>query len=526
MRRRKMTKSEYQAGAVISIGIWLILLWLRTFVYYMCFENTPSNVFQFLFPAVFTVIATLFVWYCCKAQGEYASFREYCKDEFGVESIEDTLDDFLDELIGEEDAGAIEDKKKWSTLQKSMCVTAILTFVSLLILVLEVWMDITVFIGGTYIKIGTFIINKKYLFDPVLLFLPMWFQLIFREMRKEDFKWKSVFLGSTQIIILSFLSFFLFMGLPNIWCIEMAFLQIVTVIVGIRKYCWNRISKKGTAVMLVLLYVFFWMSLLLLFYHPGETFAQFTFGNDWKEYQQNVFTLVRGASPSGTSIALKQNVQIIEFLKNRNNYLLAALYYGGWKPVDVIIVLLLFFLISTRRMLGQHAAYNRSHLVYEAAWWNLAIRILWGIPYSFGLLPFPIALPFAGEIALYMDSLSFGLLLWSAIEAYYIDQSVYEDCKITDLFKQSEIEIIEEDTEEDLVRARSGKKSYKCIAEEMWEYDAMVLRSVKKQNCWVLILSKDEKTGKWKDFKDDETRKLVLKKYIEKHGPDYMEVLK
>lgn len=44
------------------------------------------------------------------------------------------------------------------------------------------WTDITVFTDATYINIGIFTINKKYMFDPLLfLVFPIWTQCIYQE---------------------------------------------------------------------------------------------------------------------------------------------------------------------------------------------------------------------------------------------------------------------------------------------------------------------------------------------------------
>lgn len=165
------------------------------------------------------------------------------------------------------------------------------------------------------------------------------------------------------------------------------------------------------------------------------TFGQYSYGKEWGTYQNNVRQIITGASAFGCSSELISNSEVIAFLADRNNYFLAGLYYGGWVVGVAIVTALLSFLIASYRLLSKNVIFNRNYLVYKAAWWTLALRVIFGIPYSIGVLPMPINLPFAGKIGFYMDTIALGLLIWSVIESKSIDESFYADKKISDMFE-------------------------------------------------------------------------------------------
>jgi len=223
------------------------------------------------------------------------------------------------------------DGKRWCILRKSMLAMGSLAFLCLLAFVFEMWTDITVFTDSTYITIGFLNINKKYMFDPILFIVfPLWTQMIFRGIREEYYSMKAVISGVMQLLMLSLISYLLFMKLPNIWLIELAAIEIITVIVAVRKYAWSCCNKKGNVLALIGLYIFFWGALLVVFYRTGMSFDQYSYGKDWRVYQNNIKQIITGASAFGCSSELISNSTVTAFLADRNNYFLAGLYYGGW----------------------------------------------------------------------------------------------------------------------------------------------------------------------------------------------------
>ena len=178
-----------------------------------------------------------------------------------------------------------------------------LAFLCLLAFAFEMWTDITVFTDSTYMDLGFFGINKKYLFDPILFIIfPLWSQTIFRGIREQGYSIKGILSGTVQLLMLSLISYLLFMKLPNIWLIELAAIEIIIVVAAIKKYVWKECSeKKGNVLALIGVYVFFWCALLAVFYRPGMTFSQFSYGGDWGAYQDSVRQIIAGASAFGTS---------------------------------------------------------------------------------------------------------------------------------------------------------------------------------------------------------------------------------
>lgn len=55
---------------------------------------------------------------------------------------------------------------------------------------------------------------------------------------------KAVLSGSVQLLMLSLISYLLFMKLPNIWLIELAAVEIIIVVTAIKKYVWKECSEK------------------------------------------------------------------------------------------------------------------------------------------------------------------------------------------------------------------------------------------------------------------------------------------
>ena len=515
-------RSSYMKATLTAIVCWLAFIWLRTFNYMTNYEMSTGP-YSFLIIGSVTLGLTLFYWWCFYPDDDCSTV---------ISILFDVDDDELEELF--EEYGD-EKGKRWSLLRKSMLVVCVLSLLCLLGFAFEMWTDITVFTDATYINIGIFTINKKYMFDPLLfLVFPIWTQCIFRGIREEGYKVKSVFSASIQLIALSLISFLLFMKLPNIWLIELAMIESIVIISAIKKYVWKQCSKKkGNTIALMCAYELFWCYMLAFFFRSGMTISQYTYGSDWSEYQANVRTLLDGAAALGRSVVLSSNQTVLDFLTNRNNYLFASLYYGGWVAAVAVMAALVIFLFTTRRMMGNRAMDNRNHLVYTSAWWTLALRVILGIPYSLGILAMPVALPFAGKIGLYMDTIALGLLIWATYEAKKIDKSFYKGRMLTDVTGENEVQVEEEDDDDEeflfemleIVNVMSGEYSQRCFAEKFVEGKILVLEPVNSDENWVFIAEKNEENGKWHDVEDAEVRDELLLAYSRNNMPDCMEVV-
>lgn len=510
------SKKGYKIPVILSVVCCFAFIWLRTFTY-MANYDEGTGVYSFLIAAVITLLGTFFYWSLFKPE-----------ENSGWASL--LFDDELEDYIEETPVGNV---KRWCILRKSMFWVGSLAFLFLLAFAFEVWTDITVFTDSTYISIGFFEINKKYMFDPILFIVfPLWTQTIFRGIREENYSIKAVSSGSVQLLMLSLISYLLFMKLPNIWLIELAAVEIILVVAAVRKYVWFCCKKKGNVVALIGLYVLFWCALLSTFYRAGMTFAQYSYSGDWSAYQNSVGQIITGASAFGGSSELTSNSVVVAFLADRNNYFLAGLYYGGWVVGVAIVAALLLFLVVSYRLLGKNAIFNRNYLVYKAAWWTLAMRVIFGIPYSMGIIPMPINLPFAGKIGFYMDTIALGLLIWSVIESRRIDKSFYADKKVCDMFEVAEIKIMDQDEDDvelsdlfKVVLACAGDDTVICFAEEYEEHNAMVLEPIDLDETCVFIVEKSADTDLWHDVEDNAVRSEILQKHMESNRPDCMEVV-
>lgn len=233
------SKKGYKISVLLSIVCWLTFIWLRTFTYMASYDE-GTGAYSFLIFAVITLLGTFFYWSLLKPAGNGSWFSILFDDE---------PEDYIEEMPG-------GDGKRWCILRKSMLAMGSLAFLCLLAFVFEMWTDITVFTDSTYITIGFLNINKKYMFDPILFIVfPLWTQMIFRGIREEYYSMKAVISGVMQLLMLSLISYLLFMKLPNIWLIELAAIEIITVIVAVRKYAWSCCNKKGNVLALIGLYI-------------------------------------------------------------------------------------------------------------------------------------------------------------------------------------------------------------------------------------------------------------------------------
>ena len=400
------TRILQKSAVGVTLLCWLIFLWLHTFVRMAVFSVNKGE-WGYLIPAVITLLATfLYTNAAICLKNIFLESNVIDDKEWGNSSLQNR---------------SIEERNT-DLLSKSLLGVLILTVLFLVALILEVWLsDFVFYTDRTYISIGEVEINKKYIYEPCLIIFCLFTQLIFEGMKIQKYRCISVISGCFQIIALSMMEFLLFMTLPNIWLMEMAFINMITIVTAVWKYVWDACEKKGNVVALVILYVMFWSGLLLLFGYPGQSIVQYIYGGDWREYAGNVQLLLENAKVFGAMPELQSNIQMQEFMSNRSNYLHNVLCYFGWGIALLLFLILAIFLISTRIMLGKNGKYHKNYLVYNAAWWMIALRVIIGIPYSMGLLPIPIGLPLSGDISLYMDTMAISVLIWCFFENREID---------------------------------------------------------------------------------------------------------
>ena len=385
--------------------LWLVFLFLHIFTR-LTFAENHKSIFGYLFSGFLTLGLTFL----------YLIFHNALQM---LTSENSHFNLFKDDLFEDYVYVSIPKKKQPKTrLQNSLLTIFIISTVFLLALAMEIWLpDVTFFTDKTYISIGRISIDKNHLYDPCLFIIfPLMVQWIFQGMTENYYDCKSVVSGIFQIVALSLMEFLLFMKMSNIWLIELAFINFITIIVAVWKYTWKYIKHKKWTIFLALSYAGLWIGLLGLFDFSRYTFIQYIFGSDWDYYVQCVQELLKHASLFGVSPELQSNMMVQEFLLNHTNYLHGSLYYFGWFFTIALITLFILFLFVSKTLLGKCGDIHKNHLMYQAAWWSLALRIIVGIPYSLGVLPIPIGLPLSSSLAFHMDTIAIALLFWCAFE--------------------------------------------------------------------------------------------------------------
>lgn len=278
-----------------------------------------------------------------------------------------------------------------------------------------------------YIEFVKWNIRKKYLFDIIMTCVfPFWSVFIIRKVKENNFSIKAVVSGSVQILLLTLTEFALYTHIGNDSLAEMAFMNIVTLIVIIKRDIWAQVKKKNNIIALLSVYGVFWILLLSRIYHPGQTIITFLNGDikfdlsNSNSYISNVKNIIQNASFMGKSSILTSDSCVMEFMQGRTNPLLTALVYKGWLAGIGLIILEIIFVAVTALVLLQNKRKDEMGIVLEVTWISLATRVVVGVMYSFGV-PIPRRLPFTSEIRIIADSIAIGLLLIN-----YIFKRIYD----------------------------------------------------------------------------------------------------
>jgi hypothetical protein len=261
-------------------------------------------------------------------------------------------------------------------------------------------------------------INKKYAYDVIMMIIfPLWSAYILKKIRKSSFSGWAVFSGGVQILVLTLIECMLYMESSNIWRVELAFVNIITLILGYRIYIWDKVQKKGNAVVLLIGYGLFWGLLLSMFHYSGESAVEYMAGvlrwdfSSPDSYISNVKTLVENAAYIGQSNNLLMDSYILDFLYESPNPIMSALFHGGWIAAIAVIVLEIVFAAAAGVLVLRKGKKQRMFdIVLYIAWLSLAIRVVAGILYTFGV-PIPILLPFTSTVGIRMDSMAMGILI-------------------------------------------------------------------------------------------------------------------
>ena len=360
MMIKKVLKSKW--SIVIMFICWLLLLWSRTFIGLA--NGCETSVFDILGKAVVALVTT-FMWGCNLFLWD-DEIGFFYKDSKSEES------DFCDE--DERTFGLEETTDGYGFgLGTSLCVVLVLAVFCMLSFVMSDWKEwIDLFSNNIYIRIGEWNINKKCVFD---------------------------------------------MRTSRIWIIELAVVNVVTLILAVRSYIWKAVQKKGNVLALLILYEVVWIVLLAMFYHKGQSiydYMGFADLNSKNGYFFNIRKILENASFIGQSVVLLRNPYVLQFLEGSHYLLPSILFYLGWLPAILLIVVEVVFMISTAGVIIQNQQHDGRDIMLQTIWIGLFVRVLGGILYSFGV-PIPILLPFTGTVGIIVDTVCSGILILSFV---------------------------------------------------------------------------------------------------------------
>lgn len=352
MMIKRLLKSKW--SFVLMLVAWLLLIWVQTFTG-IANGDSDISIFSVLGISALALLVTfiygcnLFAWddkFEFFYDEENDSHEEIFEREDGEEEI------FLRKLMRE-----IQKKKVIQSpgLRKSMSVVLALAVFCLFSFASADWGGgIDLLSDSTEMELGWWIINKKYIFDVLILVVfPVWTTFIIRKISESGCSVGAVVSGVIQILALTMMGFLLYMKLPNIWLLEMAFINTLALILAVKGYLWKNIYKKENVVALIVEYVLFWIMLLSMFTYDGQTFAGFmgvqnSFDSSIpSSYISNVSKILKNASFVGQSPALLKDPFVLDFMKDRSNPLLTALFYQGWCSAIILIIVEIIFMIAT-----------------------------------------------------------------------------------------------------------------------------------------------------------------------------------
>lgn len=369
----------------------LILIWNRTFIGMA--NGCGITVFGIL-GKCFLTLALTFMWGCSLYVWD---------DETGLFYKDDETDDCEREPVHS------------SGLRNSLCVVLTLAVICMLSFALSGWTDwLDLFSDSTYMQIGWFCINKRYLYDVLaVIIFPLWSTFIIRKMKESEFTAGAVFSGIMQILALTLIGFLLYMERANIWLVEMAVLNILTLVLAVRGYAWKSIRRKGNAVALLILYILFWIGLISIFYHWGLSLAGFMGFTDTTQatsYFSNIHKIAENASFIGQNSTLLNDPYVLSFMKDSHYLISSVLFYGGWLPTILLMLTEVIFIVAMAGVWRQAREHDGRDIMLDIIWVGFFIRVVAGLLYSFGV-PTPIMLPFSGTTGIITDSICMGMLL-------------------------------------------------------------------------------------------------------------------
>ncbi|MCI8582944.1 MAG: hypothetical protein HFH13_07420 [Dorea sp.] len=437
---KKILKSKW--SLLIMLVCWLLLLWSRTFIGLA--NGCETSAFDVLKTSVLMLFFT-FIWGCNLFLWD-DEMRFFYKD------------DELQEKYGEDDAGEKDgfcEKLSYRSsgttdgynfgLSTSLCAVLVLAVICMFSFAMTGWTEwLNLFNDSTYMQIGWWNINKKYIFDVLMLIVfPAWSTFILRKVKESGFSITAVCFGSVQILALTLMGFLLYMRRPNIWLVEMVIVNVVTLILIVRSYIWKDIRKKGNVAALLILYMLLWLALLSMFYYNGQSITEYmglADSSPMNSYFTNVSKIIGNASFTGQSLELVNDPYVLQFLEDSHYLLTSILFYAGWLPAILLMAVELVFIIASAGVIVQNQRHDGRDTILQTILFGLFIRVVGGILYSFGI-PIPILLPFTGSVGVATDTICIGILILSFLSSRFEDYS--------DLIAEEILEDLEEEDDDE-----------------------------------------------------------------------------
>jgi len=394
----------------IMIATWLLFIWVRTFTG-ITGSSAVMPDWDILGLSIVTVVCTFLLGLTIIFSDDKNDFF-YENNEVSVEDLYDPEDkeiteedlEFMRRLV---DIYYDKPNAQFQALRKSLLAVVILAAFFLFSFISAKWSGwIDLFRDSTYMVIDVLMI----------VLFPLWATFLIRKIAESRCAAGVVILGTVQILMLTLLGFFLCMQLGNIWLIKLEFINCLTLILAVKEYLWNQIDKKKNAIVMLIGYVLFWVLLLSMLTHSGQTVAEFLGIENPSDlyspgsYVSIVWTIMKEAAFVGKNFALLRNPYVIDLIITSTNPIIRALLYSGWLAAILFVLVSIIFVFTAWVTLIRGKRRDGRDVMLCMAWAVLVIRLVAGTLYSFGI-PIYILPLFAGNFGIKMDSMCMTLLI-------------------------------------------------------------------------------------------------------------------
>ncbi len=230
------------------------------------------------------------------------------------------------------------------------------------------------------ICIGFIEIHKKWIFDVwVIILFPTIVMILEKAVVKVNSN-KNKFAAVSVVVLVSLFGFLIFHKLGNAWLVNMALLNVVTVLSFVLYMHHNCMEEIGKCLCMSILYALFWIFLLLLNRRVGQSFTGYKI------------------------IGLFDTSRIISL-------------HESWQGKFLYLIILIIFIAGLYHFLeSRYCKYKTFYPIYLSAFSRIVLRTIFDFTYSCGLIDSTVSTPFVGNVGLVMDSVCLALLIYSEYE--------------------------------------------------------------------------------------------------------------